>query len=93
MDVDDEPREPFVIPYTELSVAALRAVVEAFVLREGTEYGEREFSLAQKVDHVMRQLERGEARVMFDPSSESVDIVAVPAATRRSPRPGQSGVD
>ena len=44
------------VPYTELSEEALRGVVESFVLREGTEYGEREFSLDQKVDHVFRQL-------------------------------------
>ena len=44
------------------------------MLREGTDYGEREYSLAQKVEHVMRQLERGEARIFFDPDSSTVDI-------------------
>ncbi|MBC7983040.1 MAG: YheU family protein [Candidatus Obscuribacterales bacterium] len=65
------------IPYTELSEDALRGVIESFVLREGTEYGEKDFSLAQKVDHVTRQLKRGEARVVFDPNTETVDIVVV----------------
>ena len=31
--------------------------------------------LDEKVLHVLRQLERGEARIVFDPSSESVQIV------------------
>lgn len=66
---------PVPIPYTELSPDALRGVVESFVLREGTDYGTYEYSLEQKVDHVLRQLERGEALIMFDPNTESVDIV------------------
>jgi uncharacterized protein YheU (UPF0270 family) len=63
------------IPYRTLSVDALRGVVEAFILREGTDYGMREFTLEQKVTHVMAQLEREEAMIMFDPQTESVDIV------------------
>lgn len=70
----NDKNEPLVIPLKELSPEALRGVVEAFVLREGTEYGVREFTLDEKVAHVMRQLERGEAHVVFDPESETVDI-------------------
>jgi uncharacterized protein len=70
-----EAEAAVVVPYAELSVGALRGVVEAFVLREGTEYGATDFSLEQKVAHVMRQLERIEAEVVFDPNTESVDIV------------------
>ncbi len=70
-----EAHPPVVVPFAELSPDTLRSVVEAFVLREGTEYGERDFTLDQKVAHVMRQLERGEADVLFDPNTESVDIV------------------
>jgi len=71
-----------IVPYTELSADTLRSVVESFILREGTDYGEREVSLEQKLAHVYRQLERGEARIVFDPNSESIDIVLA--------RPGQS---
>jgi uncharacterized protein len=60
---------------TQLSPEALRAVVESFVLREGTEYGEREFSLPEKVAQVLCQLERDEARIVFDPETQSVNIV------------------
>lgn len=74
---DGGATEPVVIPYTELSEEALRGVLESFVLREGTEYGERDFSLDQKVAHVTRQLRRGEAQIVFDPGSETIDIVVV----------------
>ena len=73
--MSEENPEPVVIPHEELSAEALQGVVEAFVLREGTDYGEREYSLREKVAHVLRQLERGEARIVFDPATESVDIV------------------
>ncbi len=72
------------IAHTELSPEALRAVVESFVLREGTEYGEREFSLDEKVAQVLRQLERDEARIVFDPQTQSVNIVVAPARTGSS---------
>lgn len=70
----DEP-EPILVPYTQLSPEALQGVIESFVLREGTDYGEREFLLAEKVAHVMGQLRRGEARILFNPVTESIDIV------------------
>jgi len=43
-------------------------------LREGTDYGEKEFSLEDKVGRVIGQLKRGEARIVFDPKTESVTI-------------------
>jgi len=73
------PREdtpaPIVVPHSELSADALRGVIESFVLREGTDYGERDVSFESKVTQVMRQLERREAEIVFDPGSESIDIV------------------
>ena len=73
--METEQPEPIVIPHAELSAEALQSIVESFVLREGTDYGEREISLDQKVAQVLRQLERGEARIIFDAELESVDIV------------------
>ncbi len=67
---------PVEVPWRELSPAALRGVVEAFVLREGTDYGAVETSFASKVAAVMRQLERGEARIFYEPASRSVELVA-----------------
>lgn len=63
------------IPAAQLSAQALRGVIESYVMREGTDYGEREFSFEQKVEQVMRQLQSGEARIYFDPDSETINIV------------------
>lgn len=80
---DAEPQPPVLVPHTAIAADALQGLVEAFVLREGTEYGERDYSLEQKVAHVMRQLERGEAFVVWDPNTESVDILPDGPAVRR----------
>jgi uncharacterized protein len=72
--MEGEVPEPVMVPYTDLAVDLLHAVVESYVLREGTDYGENEFSLAEKVSHVISQLKRGEAHIVFDPESETVSI-------------------
>lgn len=70
-----EAGPPVEVPHTELPPGTLRAVIESFVLREGTDYGERDATFDGKVADVLRQLERREAVILFDPGSESVDIV------------------
>jgi len=74
---DAPPEEPIFVPHTELAPDTLTRLIESFVLREGTDYGVKEVALEQKVAHVLRQLERGEARILFDPNTETVDIVPV----------------
>jgi uncharacterized protein len=74
---DQSAAAPVEVPYTALEQDVLRAVIESFVLREGTDYGERELALDDKVGRVRRLLERGEARIIFDPGTDQVDIVGV----------------
>ncbi len=72
-----QPRreEPVEIPYKRLAPEALRGLVEEFVTRQGTDYGAREKTLEDKVSDVMRQLERGEAKIVFDLTSQTSNIV------------------
>jgi len=65
------------VPPESLSAQALRGVVEAFVLREGTDYGHRDFTLDEKCEGVARQLARGEAEIWFDPETGGTDIRTV----------------
>jgi uncharacterized protein len=76
---------PVRVPPDDLEPDTLRAVVESFVLREGTDYGAHEASLEAKVAQVLAQLRRGEAHITFDPATESVNIV-VTSAVGGSPR-------
>ncbi len=71
------------IPWTALAPDTLRAVIEEFVLREGTEYGETDVTLEDKVAAVLRQLRRGEAFILYDPEQETTTIAVRQA---RSPQ-------
>jgi uncharacterized protein len=72
---EEEDSKPVEVPHTELPVATLCAVVESFVLREGTDYGAQDATFERKIADVMRQLERREAAIFYDPGTDSVDIV------------------
>lgn len=64
-----------IIPYQKISPDALQGLIEEFITREGTDYGEMEFSLTQKVNQVKQQLMRGEIVIVFDSITESVSIL------------------
>ena len=72
---DDERFVP--VDYRDLSPGALRGLMEEFVSREGTDYGLRERSFEDKVRDVERQLESGEARIVYDLFEERANIVRV----------------
>lgn len=77
IDVDDGA--PVRVAADQLEPDTLRAVIESFVLREGTDYGLHETSLEVKVAQVLRQVHRGDAHITFDPATASVNIVVTPA--------------
>ena len=62
------------VPFASLSEKALRGIIEAFILREGTDYGDKEFSLDEKVIQVLGQLKRQEVLIIFDTKEETFDI-------------------
>ncbi|WP_075182580.1 YheU family protein [Pantoea sp. 1.19] len=64
-----------IIPWQQIDPATLENVIEAFVLREGTDYGAEERSLTQKVDDVRRQLQSGEAVLVWSELHETVNIM------------------
>jgi uncharacterized protein YheU (UPF0270 family) len=70
-----ESEKPVEIPYQKLAPEILRALVEEFITREGTDYGLEEKTLEDKVSDVMRQLERGDAKIVFELETETANIV------------------
>ena len=74
------------IPVQTLSPAALHGLVEEFVTREGTDYGEHECSLEDKIQAVIRQLNTGEVVIVFDPDSETCNIITKEELTRTEVR-------
>jgi hypothetical protein len=63
-----------IIPWQDLPAATLDNLIESFVLREGTDYGEESFSLAEKVAQVRQQLECGDVVILYSELHESVTI-------------------
>lgn len=65
-----------IIPHDQLDKDTLYNLIESYVLREGTDYGEQEFSIESKVAQVKQQLKNGEAMVFFSELHESVTIIS-----------------
>ena len=63
-----------IIPHHMLSPETLQGVIEAFVTREGTNYGTQDVSLATKVLQVRQQLDTGAAVIVYDEGTESCTI-------------------
>ncbi|KFA95130.1 MULTISPECIES: YheU family protein [Vibrio] len=63
-----------IIPWQQIAAETLDNLIKEFVLREGTDYGDTEWSLDDKVSHVKAQLENGEAVIVFSELHETVDI-------------------
>ena len=65
-----------IIPWQDLDSDTLNNLLEHIVLREGTEYGEHDVSLADKVDEVRQQLKQGLAVIVYSELHESINIVS-----------------
>ncbi|TMP30948.1 hypothetical protein CWB99_05325 [Pseudoalteromonas rubra] len=65
-----------IIPYQQLDPTTLNNLIEHYVLREGTDYGDSEVSTERKVEQVHTQLKSGEALLVYSELHESVNIVS-----------------
>jgi len=64
-----------IIPLEQLPAETLQAIIEDFILREGTEYGAEDVSKQAKIAQVMNQLEQGSAVLVYSELHESVNIL------------------
>ncbi len=64
------------IPHSQLTDEVLEAIIEEFITREGTDYGDCVLELADKVVQVKEQLNRGDVFLSFDPLTQSSKGVA-----------------
>ena len=73
MDADTVP--PIEIPFAALSADAQDGVIEAFIWREGTDYGAQEMSLETKIAQIRAQIATGRVKVVFDAGLDSVTLM------------------
>jgi len=62
------------IPVNRLSQEALQGVIEEFISRDGTDYGEIEVSRETNFMQVKCKLENGVAVLIFDDETETTNI-------------------
>ena len=49
--------------------------MDAFILREGTDYGHHDYTLDEKRQRVIAMLRKGDAEICYYPENEHIDIV------------------
>ena len=74
------------IPHTRLSPATLRAVVQEFVTRDGTDHS----LVERRIESVLRQLETGRVELHFDGETKTCNIVPIDAGAESNTRGGSS---
>ena len=62
------------IPVNKLSTEALQGVIEEYISRDGTDYGDIEVSLEIKFRQVKDKLENGSAVLIFDDETSTINI-------------------
>ena len=65
-----------IITYTELSEQALRTLIEDFVTRDGTDYGQEEISAQEKSERLLALLEAGEVLISYNEETETCGLLA-----------------
>lgn len=63
------------IPANQLSTSALRGLIEEFITREGTDYGDTAYSLEDKVIQVQRQIAAGDVVIVFNAEQNSCTLL------------------
>lgn len=63
------------VPLQRLEADVLQALLEEFASRDGTDYGEQELTLQQKVGELRMQLGRGELTLLYETDSEQWDLL------------------
>jgi uncharacterized protein len=63
------------IPINHIEPETLTAIIESFILKEGTDYGSTEASLEEKIEQVKLQLINGTAILVYSELYETVNIV------------------
>ncbi len=64
------------IPLDRINPDTLRKMVEEFVTRDWSELADSEYTLNEKVEQVLQQLHDKRARIVYDNTTESWNIIS-----------------
>lgn len=63
-----------IIPWQDLPESTLYNILDSFILREGTDYGERELTLDEKRERLLAQIKAEKVVIVWSELNESLDI-------------------
>ena len=64
-----------IVPWQQISKDALNGIIEEFIMRESTDYGEQEASLSAKKQDLLQQLETGHIVLVYSELHETVNLM------------------
>jgi uncharacterized protein YheU (UPF0270 family) len=64
-----------IIPIEQLNADTLQAIIEDYILREGTDYGAIDASKDDKIAQIRHQLEQGSVVIVYSELHDSVNIL------------------
>ena len=64
-----------IISFEDIEVETLRALVESFILRNGTDYGDDEVSLSKKTEQILNQIHSGKILITYSELHETCDLI------------------
>ncbi len=63
------------VPPARLDPGVLQSLLQEYASRDGTDYGERELSLADKERELRRQMNDGALMLLYDSETETWDLL------------------
>jgi len=63
------------VPTNSLDAQTLQALLAEYASRDGTDYGEREFTLDEKINQLRQQLDTRQLTIVYDADSQAWDLV------------------
>jgi uncharacterized protein YheU (UPF0270 family) len=75
MNEFESQQTPIEIAAENISKEALIGIIDAFILREGTDYGLIEANHQTKFQQIETQIQKGDTKIVFDPATETVTLL------------------
>lgn len=64
------------IPYQDLEQQTLVNIIEQYILREGTDYGEQEATLSEKSAEILAQIKNNDIYIIYSELTKSVTLIS-----------------
>jgi len=71
-----------IIPHEDLADETLISLIESFILREGTDYGDTDVSLESKTQQILNQIKSGKIIIVYSELHETCDLVPANKITK-----------